>query len=292
MRKNKKTLGSSMFDIANNVFMAIIIFIMLYPFIYVVNYSLSDMTKVRGNLLLLPVGINVDAYQSVFRNAQIPHSAMVSVGRALVGPGLMLIVMSMASYALCRENLVGRKALNKYFIFTMYFSGGMIPIFLLMKMLGLLGSFWVYILPGLSNAFYLVLIRTYMEGLPIDLEEAALIDGAGYFLIYARIIFPLCMPVLAAVAMFSMVGHWNSFIDVRLYNSMEKDLFTLQYVLYNYLNSTTSATEEQAQALGSTYNAETVKMAITTITVLPILCVYPLLQRYFVSGLLIGSVKG
>ena len=292
MVESRKSIASRIFDALNAILMFLILFIMLYPFVYVVNYSLSDMARVRGNLLFWPIGFNVDAYASVFQNAQIPQAALVSVARSLIGPAMMLIVMSMAGYALCRENLIGRKILNKYFVFTMYFSGGMIPVFLLIKALGLLGNFWVYILPGLSNAFYLVLIRTYMEGLPVDLEEAALIDGAGYFLIYVRIVLPLCLPVLAAVAMFSMVGHWNSFMDVRLYNSMDKSLFTLQYVLYNYLNSTSATTAEQAQAIGSTYSAETIKMAITTITVLPILFVYPFLQRYFVSGLLIGSVKG
>lgn len=292
--KRKPSVSGRVFDAVNLLCMCLAIFIMVYPFVYVVNYSFSDMTKVRGNLLLWPRGFTTSAYQSLFRNQQIPHAAMVSVARSTIGPALMLIVMTMAGYVLCREDLVGRRGFNRFFVFTMYFSGGMIPVFITIKSLNLLGSFWVYILPGLSNAFYLILIRTYMEGIPKDLEEAALIDGAGYFTTYRRIVLPLCLPVLAAVALFSSVGHWNSFIDVRLYNSMNKNAFTLQYVLYNYLNSTATATAEQAQALGSTmdYNSETVKMAITTITVVPVLFVYPFLQRYFVSGLLIGSVKG
>lgn len=292
--KTKPSVSGRIFDFINTIFMCAVIFITVYPFLYVINYSFSDMTRVRGNLLLLPQGFTTSAYESLFRDSQIPHAALVSLARSVIGPMLMLAVMTMASFVLCRDDLIGRKGFNRFFVFTMYFSGGMIPVFLMMKELSLLGSFWVYILPGLSNAFYLILIRTYMQGLPKELEEAALIDGAGYFATYMRIIMPLCMPVLAAVALFSSVGHWNSFIDVRLYNSMDKNLFTLQYVLYNYLNSTTTTTADQAQAIGSTmdFNSETIKMAITTITVVPVLFVYPFLQRYFVSGLLIGSVKG
>jgi putative aldouronate transport system permease protein len=218
----------------------------------------------------------------------------ISLARSTLGPAFMVIVTSMAAYALARDDLVGRKFLNKYFIFTMYFSGGMIPLYLVMKGLNLTGSFWVYIIPGMFGAFNFVLVRTYIENIPSSLEEAALIDGASYITAFFRVVLPVCIPVLAAIVLFSCVGHWNAFTDTRLYNSMHRELFTMQYVLYNYLASTQTYSVEQALALGSMteLSPESIRMAITIITIVPVMCVYPALQKHFASGLLIGAVKG
>ena len=294
MSRRKASVGGTVFDIFNTILMIVILIIMVYPFIYILSYSLSVPSKIRDGFLLFPAGFSVNSYLACFKHPDVGRSFVLSIGRTVIGPALMVIVTSMAAYALARDTLIGRKFLNKYFIFTMYFTGGLIPVYMVIKSLHLTNSFWVYIFPLLSNAFYFVLVRTYIEGIPKSLEEAALIDGANYFVTFFKVIFPVCAPVIAAVVLFSSVFHWNSFIDNQLYNSMNRKLFVMQYVLYNFLTASQVSSAEVAQSMGSTsdMNPETLKMAITMITVVPILCVYPALQKYFTSGLLLGSVKG
>ena len=290
-----RTVSGTVFDVFNTLLMLMICVVMIYPFLYIINFSLSDPTVVRkAGLLLWPRGFNLVAYEASLKHPDIKNGFIISIARSTLGPFLMVIVTSMAAFALAREDLAGRKFFNKFFIFTMYFSGGMIPVYLVMRNLNLTGSFWVYVIPGMFGAFNFVLVRTYIENIPSSLEEAALIDGANYVTAFFRVVLPVCIPVLSAIVLFSCVGHWNAFSDTRLYNFMNRDLFTMQYVLYNYLASTQTFSIEQALALGDTtqLSPESIRMAITIITIVPVMCVYPALQKHFASGLLIGSVKG
>lgn len=292
----KRGLGDKIFESINTIFMIIIFILMVYPFIYVLSYSLSDSNRMVGGLIFFPKGLNINSYLTCLKDPAVFNGFIISVLRSVIGPLTMIIITAMAAYTLTKEKLKGIKFLRLFFLFTMYFSGGMIPFYILMKYLSLTGSFAVYIVPGLVNVFNMILIKTYIESLPAELEEAVIIDGGSEFVAFWKVILPLCMPVNAAVILFTVIGHWNSFIDTQIYNSMNPELYTLQYVLYNILavQSVSSTTVEDVQrmykAMGVT--PQSVKMAITIITIVPIMCVYPFLQKYFASGLLIGSVKG
>ncbi len=200
----------------------------------------------------------------------------------------------MGAYALSRKELVFRKFFTRYVIFAMYFTAGILPVYMNISGLHLTGTFWVYILPNLVSVFGLILIRTFIQELPRSLEESAFIDGANDLQVAFRIIFPLCVPVLAAMLLFEFIFQWNSFTDTLLYNTTRSDLFTLQYILTNYVkNEALSATVDisDMNRTGGSYSLESIKMAMTVIVCIPIIIVYPFLQRYFIQGLLLGAGK-
>lgn len=291
----KRTWVDRIFDTGNYMVLLLIGIVMFFPFLYIFSYSLSEPEKLSQGLLLWPAGLTLNAYIRAFQDPAIFSSILVSVGRTLLGPAVMIFVTSMAAYCITREDLIGVKFWRRFFVFTMYFSSGMIPLYILIVNLNLTQSFWVYILPMAVSIFNMILIKTYIESLPESLQEAAEVDGANDLTIYWRIIFPLTVPVVAAVVLFTAVQQWNSFIDTQLYNAMNPELFTLQYVLYQTLSNANNASMMQGGSLGTNANTVTpegLKMAITMITVLPIMLVYPFLQRYFIKGLLVGSVKG
>lgn len=191
-----------------------------------------------------------------------------------------------------------RKILYRLTIATMYFSAGLIPVYLNIKMLGLMNSFWVYIIPGLVSVYNMILIKTFIESLPASLEESAQIDGAGYLTCFSRVVLPLSTPILATVVLFLVVGNWNAFMDTKLYISNYR-LFTLQYILYEYYNSASSvaatitAQTDMSLVDNATRVSETsLKFTITMITIVPVMCVYPFIQRYYVKGIMLGAVKG
>jgi len=275
--------------------MAVIFIVMFFPFLHIINYSLSDTSKVAGQFLFVPKNFTLDSYNIVFQNPNVISGIYISVARTVLGTLLMLFVTSMAAYVLTRDDLIGIKFFRKFFVFTMYFSVGIIPTYILIQKLNLLGTFWVYIIPTCVSVFNLILIKTYIENLPKELEEAALIDGANDLYLFYRIIFPISIPVIAAISLFASIGQWNAFIDTQFYNAMKPELFPLQYVLYYSLQSITTIDQfmntndlDQHQ----TITPESIKMAMTVVTVLPIMLVYPFLQKYFMKGLLIGSIKG
>lgn len=282
------------FDTLNVILMIAVFIIMVYPFYYVVLYSISEPSKLSGGLILLPGGVNITSYVTMLKMPETVNGFFVSVARTVLGTAGMVFVTSMAAYAISKDELVGIKFFRRFFVFTMYFSGGLIPGYILLKNLHLTGSFLVYILPGLVGVFNMVLIKTYIESLPKGLEDSAMIDGANEIKLFFQIILPICKPVIAAVALFSCVGHWNSFIDTQLYCAMNPKLYTLQYVLYNILSTNTYSLEQAKMNMGQAakVNTETMKMAITVITVIPIMFAYPFLQKQFISGLMIGSIKG
>ena len=289
------TVAGLTFDILNSLLMIVIFVIMLYPFLYVFSYSFSLPSKITSPLLILPQGFNVKAYAMLFEDESFFQTLLVSIARTIIGPLSMLIVCGPGAYALSKRDLVFGKFFRMMIFFTMYFSAGVIPVYLLIKNLGLTRSFWVYILPSTASAYNVVLLRTYIESLPRELDEAVQIDGGNELQAYFRVIFPICLPVNAAVVLFSAITHWNSYIDTQFYNSMSPELYTLQYYLYQSVQANVSQSLQEAVAKGasatSRVGTQTLKMAITVITVVPIMCLYPFISRYFVSGLLVGSVK-
>ena len=286
----KRKLG--VFDLVNGLIMLLITITMIYPFWYVLCYSLSDMGMTGGNQLLLwPRGFRLDSYQVAFSNSTIIHGFFISVARSVLGPLLMLAISGMAAYVLSKNELIGVKWIRRFMFFSMYVSAGLLPGYILIRTLGLTGSFWVYVLPSVANVFNIVLIRAYIETLPPGLEESATIDGASYFTVFSRIVLPLCVPVLAAVTLYACVGQWNSYIDAQLYNYRNPELYPVQYILYNYIAVKAPTKEASSAAQGLITTAHSLRMSVTVITTIPILLVYPFLQKYFASGLLVGAIK-
>jgi putative aldouronate transport system permease protein len=280
------------FDLFNSVLMLLIVIVMAYPFLFVLFYSVSDPSQVKPGLLLWPQGLNFSSYRVLLRNPVILNAAFISVARSVIGTVAMLAVTAAAAYGISKRNLIGVRFFRVFFTLTMYFSGGIIPTYLLIKTLGLTNSFAVYIVPNMVNVFNMILIRTYIEGIPPSLEESAIMVGANELQVFRYIIIPMSTPVLAAVGLFTFVNQWNAFIDVQLYNYMSPDLYPLQYVLYNFLMAQSQSVEQAKRSLNlSAITPQSLKTAITVITIIPVFLIYPVLQKYFVSGLMIGSVK-
>lgn len=281
----------SLFDVINGIIMFLIGVVMIYPLWHVVVYSFSSPGEVGGGLLLFPKGFTLEAYRASFHNKEIISGLVISVLRAVIGPAAMLVVSSMAAYVLSKEELVGIKFFRKFFLFSMYISAGLLPTYILIRNVGLTNNFWVYIIPMMANVFNIILIRAYIEGLPPSLEESAKIDGAGPVRLFFSIVFPLCVPIIAAVVLYSCVGQWNAYMDAQLYNFRNKDLYPLQYILYNYMTAAAPSKEAISAQQRVVTSTQSLKMAITVISTVPILFVYPFLRKYFASGLLVGAVK-
>jgi putative aldouronate transport system permease protein len=285
----KRSVGGVIFDIFNMILMALLFIIMVYPFLYVLNYSISVSSRTVGTLLLWPHGLDFRNYTTLLSDPALLQAMFISVARSLIGPFLELFVTGMAAYALATPNLVGGKIFRTIFILTMYLSAGLIPTYVFMRMYGLINSFWIYVLPSACGVFELILIRTYMESIPYAMREAVYMDGGNDFQAYWKVLFPICLPVNAAVLLFDILGQWNAYSDTQIYNTMAKKLYTLQYVLANIMTSQTSL--ETLKNSSSATTSQGMKMAMTVITVIPILFVYPSMQKYFVSGIMLGSVK-
>lgn len=297
-KKKKRTPGELAFDIVLYVLFGIFMIACIFPFYYIFINTISDNTLVStGRITLLPKGIHFENYKNVLQLESIPAAALVSLARTVIGTIVTVIAASFPAYAFTREEYWHRKFFYRFVVVTMYFSAGIIPLFLTYKTLHIYDTFLVYILPCIVTPFNLILCKTYIESLPASLEESAEIDGAGYMTRYSKIILPLSKPILATITIFSAVGQWNNFMDTVLYVRSGK-LFTLQYVLYDYLNRANATIELMRNDPSMADNAAalltpiTIKYTICIVTVLPILIVYPIFQKYFVKGIMIGAVKG
>lgn len=270
----------------------VIIFITVYPFLNVLAISFNDpMDTMRNVNFIIPRKFTMSNYIYIFTENNLGKPFLMSVIRTLIGTIAGVVCTAMLAYVLSRKDFCFRKSFTVIFIITMYVSGGMIPEYLLLtRTLHLSNSFLVYIVPGLIWVYNVILIRSFIEGLPLALQEAAKIDGANDFTIWLKIILPLCTPVLATVALFIAVGQWNSFMDTYLY---ARELPTLQYVLYEIMEKATIKIDPHAQTdqLKNAVSPMSVRMAITIVATVPILIVYPFLQKYFVGGMTIGAVK-
>ncbi|MBQ3669404.1 MAG: carbohydrate ABC transporter permease [Clostridia bacterium] len=288
-----------LFPLVNGAILVLLMFVTLYPVLNTVAYSFNEGTDaVRGHVGLWPRKLSFQSYKSLLSDPNVYQAGFVSIMKTVITTVLNLLITGMLSFTLSRKEYVLRKFITTVLVFTMYINAGLIPNYLLIaKTLNLMNTFWVYIIPTMFSCFNMIVIRTYIAGLPDALVESARIDGAGDFRVYWQIIFPLCMPVLATVALFVAVGAWNSWFDTHLYCGTEKNLYTLQYLLKMKLattNQSANAARSSADALKSTTltTPVTIRSAITVVSAVPILIVYPFLQRYFVTGMALGSVKG
>lgn len=290
----KKSLADQIFVICNTIFMVAFVVITLYPVLNTLAISFNDgIDTVRGGIHLIPRKFTLQNYYTVLHKQNMVTGAYITVLRTVVGTFLALAANALLAFIVSRKRFLFKSQLSLFWVITMYVNGGLIPTFLLYKNLHLTGTFWVYVIPGTVSAFNMLVLRTYMVGLPDSLEESAQLDGAGYMTIFVKIISPLCKPVYATVALFVAVGQWNSWFDAMLYNRMSSHLTTLQYELMKLLSSVTNqgTSAEAMKNAAGTVTPTSVRAAATILTMLPIICLYPFLQRYFVTGLTIGGVK-
>lgn len=294
MKKTKEKASDSVFQVCMILLFALLFFICFYPFWYIFIVSISDSVESQRTVVsFLPVQPTLENYRQIFRLQGIWSAFGVSALRTVVGTIVTLFFTSIFAYTLTKQNLPFRKCFYRFAVISMYLNAGLIPWYLTMRNIGLKDSFWVYILPGAVGAYNMVLIKTYIESISPSLEESALIDGAGYLRIYAKIVMPICLPILAAVTVFSAIGQWNQWYDnLLLVNN--NSLKTLQLTLLEYLRKTTNAANEAQSGLAGGVNIApmTVRMTITMVATLPILIVYPAMQKYFIKGIMVGAVKG
>ena len=276
--------------------MVLIGVITLYPFLNVLAISFNDaLDTVKGGIYLWPRVFTWNNYREVFTYPNLVIGFNMSLLRTITGTVLGLISTAMVAYVISCREFIARRLVSALFILTMYVSGGLIPEFMLVRKLGLMNNFGVYILPGLISGWNVFVIRAYMDTLPESLTESAKLDGANELTIFFRIIFPLCKPILSTIALFIAVGQWNSWFDTYIYCSGNRALTTLQYEMMRILQDVTSATTSSIYGMNE-YNAprtspESIQAAITIVVTLPILFVYPFLQKYFVKGLTLGALK-
>ncbi len=292
--KVRRPVSDVIFEIFVVLFLAIFVVVTLYPVLNTVALSFNDgIDAVRGGIYLLPRKFSMKNYQTVFAMQNIWVGAKITVLRTVVATATSLFANALLAFVVSRKRFLFKSQLSLFWVITMYVNGGMIPVFLLYKNLGLTGTFHVYWIPGMISAFNMLVMRTYMEGIPESLEESAQLDGAGYWVIFKDIISPLSKPVYATVALFIAVWQWNSWFDAMLYNRMKTEYTTLQYELMKLLSSVMqqSGSAENAKNGANTITPITIRAAVTVATMLPIVCLYPFLQRYFVTGLTIGGVK-
>lgn len=295
----KKTWRDYLFQSVDGFVFFLLTLVCFYPFYYIIinTFSANDVVA-RGQVLFYPVGFHLTNYMHVFQLKGLPAAVFVSVARTFLGTVLTVLCTSFLAYAMTRQEYWHRVFWYRFCIATMYFSSGMIPAYLLIRRLGLVNNFLVYIIPGAVVPYYMVLIKTYIESIPASLEESAMLDGSGYLRRFFQIILPLSKPIIATIIVFCAVGQWNSFMDTVMYMT-GSHWQTLQSLLYNYLNES-SMLASMIQSSQSVTNVTlamrltpiSVRYTVTFVTVLPILVVYPFFQRYFTSGIMLGAVKG
>ncbi len=301
-RTNKihKPWGEATFDVCNMIFMVLIILIMFYPIIYVLSVSLSAADEVnKGGFFLLPRQFTTDAYALVFKEPNIPRSYLNTVLYTAGGTFFTLLFTSMIAYTLSVQDFVLKKFLTVFLTITMFIGGGMVPSYLLMKELKLLDTYWVIVIPGSVGAYNVVLFRTFFKGNAMELREAGMIDGASEFRIYLQIVVPLSTAIFATMGLFAAVGHWNGYFSHLIYLK-DPERFPYQLILRRLLTSISELTNAQEldneaaqEALRNRkFNSKNLQMAAIFIGMAPILCVYPFVQKYFVKGMFVGSIKG
>ena len=298
--KYKTSLSDKVISVITYIVYSIFAFVCLYPFYYIFINTISnnDLSN-QGKIIFFPEGIHFENYRRVFQIDGLFHAFLVSLERTILGTILTVIIAAFLGYMFTRETLWKRKLWYRFIVATMYFNAGIIPWYLTMLNLGMQNNFWAYIFPMIVNPFYIVLCKTFVEGVPKELQEAAELDGAGTLRIFWYIIRPVIKPILATIAIFAAVNQWNAFQDTLLLVT-EPRLHTLQYVLYNYINaansikaiSSTSSSASVADSLAHVATATSVRMTVTIFVVTPIILVYPFFQKYFTKGIMIGAVKG
>ncbi|MCR8655810.1 carbohydrate ABC transporter permease [Paenibacillus endoradicis] len=295
----RRSFADRLFQVLNYSGFGIITIICIFPFYYLFIQTISDNAlSANGSVTFFPKGIHFSNYIQVLQVKGLSHAALVSVGRTVLGTIGTVIGSAFLGYIFTKRKMAGRVFWYRFVIVTMYFNAGIIPWFIVMMNLNLTNNFWAYVLPAIISPFNVILVKTFVESLPEALEESAEMDGAGTFTLFTRIVFPLIMPIVATIAIFSAVNQWNSFMDTVFLMTKDK-YYTLQFVLYKYLNESNSlaAIIKSGQGLenidlSKLQTSTSVRTTVAMIVVTPILAVYPFFQRYFVKGIMIGAVKG
>jgi len=296
--KKQQSFGDKIINIVTYLLYALFGFICIYPFYYIfINTISSNELSKRGVILFWPREIHIKNYFEAFRISGLLHAAQISVGRTVIGTIFTVFMSAFLGYMFTRETLWRRKLWYRFVMVTMYFNAGVIPWFLTMRNLGLTNNFWGYIFPSMVSPFFIILMKTYVESTPKELQHAAEIDGAGTLRVFFQIIIPVITPILATVAIFAAVNQWNAFQDTLLLMTTNK-LYTLQFTLYQYLNQASSlkslvnSSSSTAVNLSQMQTETSIRMTVTIIVVAPILFIYPIFQRFFIKGIMIGAVKG
>lgn len=292
----RTSVPMKIFNILNYTIMTLFLILCLYPFYYIIIYSISD-SSVVNDIYFLPSHINFTTYTKIFERGDLQSAFVISTLRTLIFTALCLFCTSLIAYLFTKKEMLFRKAVYRFFVITMYLNVGLIPWYITMKTYGFKDNFLLYIIPGLINGFFIILVKTFIEQLPPSLEEAAAIDGAGFFTIYFKIILPLCKPIMATIAVYAAVNSWNSWQD-NFFLVHNVKLQTVQLILYNYMNEAQQLADSMKMASGGgaapkmSITPDSIRMATTVVAVLPIMMVYPFLQKYFVKGIMMGSIKG
>lgn len=300
--KKSYTKTDIAFNIVNYACFAVFTAICAYPFYYLIINSISaNDLSANGFIIFAPKKIHIQNYREVLQLSDLMPAAIISISRTVIGTILTVLASAFLGFMFTQEKMWGRRFWYRFVVITMYFNAGLIPMFITMKNLNLTNTFWVYIIPAIVQPFNIILVKTFVESMPLSLQEAAEIDGAGVIKVFYKIILPTCTPILATIAIFSAVAQWNSFQDTLIYITNQK-LYSLQYLLHQYINQASSlammvknsgggGTLNMA-ALATKQTPTSIRMTVSVIVVLPILFIYPMFQKHFIKGIMIGSVKG
>lgn len=288
----KKPVSDIVLDVFTAIFLALVVIICVYPFWNIFIVSINDATDaIRGGLYFLPRKLSFASYADILSRSTFMHSILVTLARTVIGTPLAVLVTTALAYVLSRKDLLFKKPITLLFIFTMYFGGGLVPYYMVLKNLGMLDNFIVFIFPNLVSVYNMILVRNYIEGMPEALFEAAKIDGANDLVVFFRLVIPLSKPIIMTIALFVAIMHWNSWFDAYLYTNSQS-LKTMQSILVEILNQyQTTGANQAANRTGQGITPDSIRMAATMVATIPIIMVYPFIQKYFVKGIMLGSVK-
>jgi putative aldouronate transport system permease protein len=300
--RSQRTKGERVFSVVNYAVFALFALICVYPFYYLIINSVSaNNLSALGDVRFFPMGFHLSNYAQVFQLQGLTLATAVSVARTVLGTAGTVLVSAFLGFMFTQERMWGRAFWYRFTVITMYFSAGLIPVFLIIKGLGLTNNFWVYVIPYLVQPFNIILVKTFVESMPRSMQEAAEMDGANILQVFFRVYLPNMRPILATVAIFSAVAQWNMFQDTLIYVT-NQSLYTLQYLLYMFINQANSLATAAQNAAGGSLSAiansatsqtpTSIQMTVAVVVVLPIIFIYPLFQRFFVKGIMLGSVKG
>ncbi len=306
----KRTAGDWVFDTAIVILFVLFTIICVFPFYYLLINTISDNDLVTsGKINFFPMlkdaagngvfGVQINNYIALQNVQDLGSSVIVTVARTVIGTALMVITSAWAGYLVTKQKMWKRSFWYRFLVITMYFNAGLVPWYMNMLMMGLTDNFLAYVIPGMVAPYNIILVKTYIESIPVSLEESAVIDGASTLTVWRKIIVPLSIPILATISIFGAVGNWNSFQDSLLLMNNRPDLYTLQHRLYIYLNSSSNLGAMMSQggtiseqAAASMLNQRVIQYTVSMVSIIPILLVYPFMQRYFVKGIMLGAVKG
>jgi len=297
IKRNRMTFGDRIFYLLDYLFFTVFTFTCIFPFYYIFINTISDIDKVnKGMVNFVPKGITFQNYLDLMAVSDLGTALMVSVARTIIGTALMVIATAFVGYLMTKDEMWNKKFFYRFLVITMYFNAGLIPWYMNMQMLGLTNHFTAYIIPSIVAPYNIILVKTYIESIPSELEESAFIDGASYMQVFRKVIWPLSKPILATIAIFGAVGNWNSFQDSLILMSNEPKLYTLQHRLYIYLTQTSNIgkviSSDKTAVKQAAASAKIIKYTISMVSIVPILLVYPFMQQYFEEGIMLGAVKG